>query len=384
MEVPHLDRIFSILGRWPKNTYPTDIEVSVYENWIAAARRFGCGYEVQRDSRGYPYTSIFHKTGELAGVIEPALLPGCPVSSRRICNNKVLTSDILRSRGVRVPRSWTFTRGDAKKARAMVFEGRREVVVKAPSLSLGKGVFLNVTEENFLKAFDDCVALQGGARQRVVVEEMHPGFEMRATVIEGRLHHVLLRIPAYVVGDGTSSIQELVALKNEERAVDGFLGNKPLKSNANMGAQMNRAGVTFQTVPDEGQRVLLSSMSNTLYGGETAVVTDLVSEEIRDIALRSVAAIPGVTTAGCDVMANSFEDRDPLVLEVNTFPHAQLALFPTYGQSVDPFVDFLRAFFVRDGCERGKASFSQEDLAILGGYLRFYALRDSMESEARV
>ena len=47
----------------------------------------------------------------------------------------------------------------------------------------------------------------------MIVQEMVRGFEMRATVVEGRLDNVLVRIPAYVTGDGTSTIDELIRTK---------------------------------------------------------------------------------------------------------------------------------------------------------------------------
>ena len=283
---------------------------------------------------------------------------------------------------MRVPRGWVFDGDRLEEAREVVFQDLTEVAVKPPALSLGQGVRLRVDAESFPQAFEDAVTAQTRvAEPQVLVQEMHPGLEMRVVVVEGRLHHVLARIPASVVGAGVSTIDQLIAAKNERRARDGFLAGKKLGRGANVQAQLRMSGRTFADVPADGERVLLSSLSNTAFGGETAVVTDLVSEAIKDIALRTVAAVPGITTGGCDILAHSFDDEDPVALEINTFPHVQLGAYPTYGEPVDAMGDFVRAVYARDAMQReGRL----EDGAgeILAHYLRFHALRDQQDSAA--
>ncbi|MRB24833.1 bifunctional glutamate--cysteine ligase/glutathione synthetase, partial [Bacillus thuringiensis] len=48
----------------------------------------------------------------------------------------------------------------------------------------------------------------------VLIEEFINGTEYRFFVLDGKVSAVLLRIPANVIGDGSHTIEELVAQKN--------------------------------------------------------------------------------------------------------------------------------------------------------------------------
>lgn len=381
MKNAHLEYLLGALSDRPRNTYGPEVHGSIYTNWIATIERLEIPHEVTRDDRGFPSISLLRGDGSQFAVIEPVLLPGCPVRSRAICRDKILTAQILTSKGIHVPRTKVYSPSEREQAMAETFpdDAEREVVVKAQSLSLGKGVFLSVQKDSFDQAFRECAAVQQRARRpQILVQEMHPGFEMRATVMEGVLHNVMLRMPAYVVGDGTSTLDQLIDLKNEERAKDGFFKTKPIRRDANMLAHLKVNGLDLEWVPADQEPVLLSSISNSSYGGETAVVTDLVSPQIREIALHAAAAIPGVTSAGIDVMATSFDDEEPVVLEINTFPHAHLSLYPTFGDPADGLSEFVERFLVRDALAQGRGLENSREREIADDYLAFYQLKDAL------
>ncbi|MGO0577015.1 hypothetical protein [Ornithinimicrobium panacihumi] len=381
MDVSHLEHILDRISGLQPNRYGHEIIVSVYDNWIAAVQASGRPHSVRRSAKGMPDITLLRQDGSALGVIEPVLLPGCPPTSRKIVGDKLRTSQILAGKGIRVPRAWVFGTASMEEARKVVFADLKEVAVKPPALSLGQGVRLRVDPDEFPRVFASAVKAQDDRPDaQVLVQEMHPGFEMRVVVVEGRLHHVLARIPAYVIGDGVSTIDQLRAAKNARRAEDGFLAKKRLGRGANVQAQLRQSGRRFSHVPADGECVLLSSLSNTAFGGETAVVTELVSDAIKDIALRTVAAIPGISTAGCDILAHSFDDEDPVALEINTFPHVQLGRYPTYGEPVDAMGDFVEAVYVRDAMQREHRLEGERAGEILSHYLRFYALRDTLDS----
>lgn len=220
-------------------------------------------------------------------------------------------------------------------------------------------------------------------RPDALVQEMVPGFEMRVTVIEGEVDNVLVRIPAYVVGDGRSTIDALIDAKNLRRAQCTYFGNKLIKRDHNLRSYMSAYGLEGTQIPNDGERVLLSSISNASYGGETAIVTDIASDRIKDTALRAVAAIPGLRTAGVDVMAESFDSTSPVVIELNSFPHAHLSIYPYFGTGTNPLSRFLRAIYAEDAMLRGAlGEVTDENQHFLSSYLRFYDLKDQLELEA--
>ena len=120
-------------------------------------------------------------------------------------------------------------------------------------------------EAGFEKTFEECVSIQENRKRnpRVIVQELMHGFELRCTVIEGELVNVLARIPAYVIGDGSSTILQLIEEKNERRESDRFLRKRRIKpEEMNLQAKLKADGRSLDMVPDVGQSILLSSISN--------------------------------------------------------------------------------------------------------------------------
>ena len=383
MDVSHLDHILDRLPDTSENVYGKGALTSVMSGYIAAADEVGVPYHVAKDSRDRRYVQLLRRDGSHLADIEPVLLPGCSVATRAICNNKISTATILHQKGVRTPFTSVYTAEDIDRAFEEAFRHAPQVVIKARALTLGRGVFLNVTQDNFRDHFTACLNAQKKTRRPdVLVQEMLPGFEMRVTVVEGAVDNVLVRIPAYVVGNGRSTINALIDAKNLKRSRCAFFGKKLIARDHNLRSYMQAYGLDGSQVPEQGERVLLSSISNVSYGGETAIVTDLVSDEIKDIALRAVAAVPGLRTAGVDVMAESFDSYSPVVIELNSFPHANLSIYPYFGAGTNPFTRFLRAVYAEDALLRGVIDeIAPGDQHFLTKYQRFYALKDRLELE---
>ncbi|MGO1925462.1 MAG: hypothetical protein ACTH1T_07465, partial [Brachybacterium tyrofermentans] len=163
------------------------------------------------------------------------------------------------------------------------------------------------------------------------------------------------------------------------RSLCGFFYDKPIKRNRNMSAFLSSQGIEMDSVPADGAHVLLTNISNSTYGGETAVVTDLVSEEFKETALRAAAAIPGVMTAGLDIMVDRFDSTDPVVIEANTYPFAHLSIYPSFGDGTNPLVRYLEAFLARDAFEQNPSlARSQKEQEHIANYLAFYSLKDRL------
>src|SRR5699024_959984 len=222
-------------------------------------------------------------------------------------------------------------------------------------LTLGRGVFVGVRKEDFSLIFRECVRLQkeAGRDPRVLVQEVLRGYEMRATVVEGVLDNLMVKIPAYVTGDGASTVDELIDLKNRRRSECGFFRNKLLRRDHHTTEHLSSQGLTLSSIPSEGDTVPLTAMATVAFGGETAIVTNLVTERVREQALRAVAAVPGLVTAGVDILVEDFTSESPKVLEVNAFPHMN-CISPSYGAGSDTAHRYIRALVARDRAARGR------------------------------
>src|SRR5262249_56581201 len=120
----------------------------------------------------------------------------------------------------------------------------------------------------------------------------------------GKLAAAALREPARVVGDGRSTITELVAEVNKDpRRSDGHATVLSFITLDAVGlAVLAEQGYTPESVPPAGVCVLIRRNGNLSTGGTATDVTDRVHS---DVAAQAVAParVIGLDIAGVDVVA---------------------------------------------------------------------------------
>lgn len=227
------------------------------------------------------------------------------------------------------------------------------VVIKPLDLSLGKGVFVNVTEKNFDSHWDQCVniMMENGRNNDnglILVQDFMEGFEVCATILEGNLISIVARVPAFIIGDGDRTIEQLINQKNKMREECGFLSKNLIKKSEAVKAFIGNENLSFESIPEKDEYVLLLSVSNTSFGGEIVELTSTVSEQTRQLALDALSALPSMMCGGIDIIIKNFKDKSPRVIEINPFPVLALTTYPTYGNSSNPFIYYVEAIYTRD------------------------------------
>src|SRR5439155_21683953 len=149
------------------------------------------------------------------------------------------------------------------------------VVVKPMDLSHGRGVALNLADAAAVRdAFEKAYELSS----YVLVEELFRGNDHRVLVIGDRVVAVAERVPGHVVGDGKSTIAELVDKVNADprRGV----GHEKVLTRIEFDHQANRlmalAGHGQATVLPAGQVFALRSTGNLSTGGTAIDRTDVI------------------------------------------------------------------------------------------------------------
>src|SRR5699024_6473504 len=143
------------------------------------------------------------------------------------------------------------------------------------------------------------------------------------------------RIPANVKGDGLSTFKELIEKKNKERLKNPYLAKKPIKIDYEITKILENAGYTIDSVPSEGENILLRQKSNLSSGGDPLDATDGISDEIKKIAIDSLKAIPNLAHAGVDVIVDPGSEKKGTTIEINPTAEIGFHLFPLLGQARD-------------------------------------------------
>ncbi|MCR6720903.1 MAG: Mur ligase family protein [Chitinophagaceae bacterium] len=183
----------------------------------------------------------------------------------------------------------------------------------------------------------------------VIVEKYITGFDFRCLVINYKFICAALRTPAAVTGDGVHNIQWLIDETNNDPR-RGF-GHEKVLTRITIDAftqkMLDEKGYTLETVPPQGELVLLKPTANLSTGGTSTDVTDEVHPANIFMAER-IARIIGLDICGIDIMAadlrTPISENGGAVLEVNAAPGFRMHIEPSYGlprNVAEPVVDML-------------------------------------------
>ncbi len=252
--------------------------------------------------------------------------------SEQIAQDKDLTKRLLRAAGVPVPMGRPVK--DLEDAYVAADEIGYPVVVKPQDGNQGKGVTVNIKDRAGIERAYTAATLIG----TVMVESYLPGYDFRLLVVGNRLVAAARRDPAHVVGDGRSSVKQLVERVNADpRRGDGHATQLTrIKFDDVALAQIASKGLSVDSVPAKGQRVMLRNNANLSTGGTATDVTDDVHPEVAAAAVDAARMI-GLHVCGVDVVCESIDrplpDQHGGIVEVNAAPGLRMHLAPSYGKS---------------------------------------------------
>jgi cyanophycin synthetase len=207
------------------------------------------------------------------------------------------------------------------------------LVIKPIDGNHGRGITVDIKSyEEALKAFHSARAVSS----RVIVEKYIRGEDYRLLVINYSFVAAALRSPAHVIGDGKSTIKELVAEVNKDPR-RGYGHEKELTAITINDMTKNiiaNAGYTEDSVLKEGEKLILKDTANLSTGGTAEDVTDIVHPANVAMAER-ISKIIDLDICGIDLMTTDISkplsETGGAVLEVNAGPGFRMHLAPTTG-----------------------------------------------------
>jgi len=220
------------------------------------------------------------------------------------------------------------------------------LVAKPAGGNQGRGVTTNIKSwEEAVQAYQ----LAAEISEDVIIEQQISGDDYRLLVVDGKLIAAAKRTPAHVLGDGNSTIQELVDEVNRDSCRGECHENILTKIKIGPSAKsiLNNKGYDLATVLAKGEILYLDHAANLSKGGTAEDVTDTVHPDIAKMAGR-ISRMCGLDICGIDIMAKTLARPLPetggAVLEINAAPGFRMHLSPTKGKVrnvAKPVVDML-------------------------------------------
>jgi len=243
------------------------------------------------------------------------------------------TKYLLEQAEVEVPR------GDIIRRERSLEEACRYVgyplVIKPVDGNHGRGITVDIQNyEDALKAFNN--AKESSRSGAIIVEKFITGEDYRLLVINNKLVAGAKRTPAHVIGNGKSTVQELIDEVNKdprrgyghENVLTQITVNELTKN------IIKDAGYTLESVILEGERLILKDTANLSTGGTAEDVTDIIHPANVSMAER-ISKIIDLDICGIDIMTTDISkplsETGGAVLEVNAGPGFRMHLAPTSG-----------------------------------------------------
>ncbi|MBF0714036.1 bifunctional glutamate--cysteine ligase GshA/glutathione synthetase GshB [Gemella sp. GH3] len=266
-----------------------------------------------------------------------------------IMENKVVTKKVLEKDGFRVPSSYQVTNiEDATRLYPKV--ENKPIVIKPKSTNYGLGITIFPKGINSIEDFVKAATIALKEDKEIMIEEFITGTEYRFFVLNGETKAVLLRVPANVVGNGVSTIEQLVLEKNKN-SLRGDGLSSPLKKIA-LGdielLQLKEQGYTKDTILERNEIAYLRANSNISTGGDSIDMTDEVDVSYKTIA-EGIASAMFSKVCGVDLIIEDIKekatDNNYGIIEANFNPMMMMHIFPSKGKSRRLSEDVLKMLF---------------------------------------
>jgi len=156
---------------------------------------------------------------------------------------------------------------------------------------------------------------------------------VRVFVVGERACAALMRVPLLVLGDGQSSVRQLLDRQAVARSKHVLLARGPaLPSDESLSA----LGVSPSRVLAAGELLQLEDSSALSENALTIDVTDTMPDSLLELAVEAVAAVPGLNAAAADLEIVDLESAEGAVVSA-VIPEADIrpAHFPAYGEPHD-------------------------------------------------
>jgi len=308
-------------------------------NYFLAHEAESRGYRVEKL---YPETKLSHLVISHKGQTEVIIgqrPQGMSYNAYYICKHKHLTKKFLDGAGIRVPAGEKFAKKESAKALRYFDTIQKPVVIKPTDGLWGTAVCMNIaTKKDARNAIQTvCGVKKSFMSGSFLIEEQIEGKEYRILATRNKLLGIIHRIPANVVGDGKSTIAQLIIKKNK----DPRRGEKYERSlvkitvDPEMTRTLKDQGLTQRSVPEKGQQIFLRNNSNISAGGDSVDYTDKAHKKYAELAPKVIRAIPGLPYAGFDLITTDIT-KDPekngyAIIEINDSPMLSMHHEPFEG-----------------------------------------------------
>ena len=247
-----------------------------------------------------------------------------------VTDDKLVSKNIMKEKGLSVPDAILLTKDMEQEEIEDLIKDlySMPLVIKPRNTNMGTGITV-FSKPGTKDQINNAIKYAFEFDSDVLVEQYIKGKEYRFLVVDGKCISVAHRRVASVVGDGKSTIKELIDIKNKEpwHALTGT----PVKIEKPVEEFLKKSNYTYDTIPQKDERVFLRTNSNCSTGGESLDVTNDIPQYFKEMSEKAANAF-NAKVCGVDLIIDDLNKNDYSIIEINDDPGYSINEWPYEGK----------------------------------------------------
>ena len=270
-----------------------------------------------------PITALGNGLFQIGNGKNSTLISGSSTSAdsaigARVACDKYICNNLLRQAGIPIPAQMIYRNQSEKSWNSPVFDF--PVVVKPHDRERGEGVIVNILDEIELKR---AVRKTFKISNSVVVEEQITGVCHRIHIINNKFVAAWRRNPPSVIGNGCSSIAQLINERQAKRQNKASLLVSDKKFDEITIKTLEMQNLNLDTVLKKDIKVNFKPFNDPSWGGSIDMMSENIHPENIAVAER-ISRILRLNNVGIDFMSSDisipWQNNNARVIEANYAP----------------------------------------------------------------
>jgi GNAT-family acetyltransferase (TIGR03103 family) len=288
---------------------PAEAELNPYaEIIVKEARRRGITVDVIDPKESYFRLSL----GGRSMLCRESLTELTSAVAMSQCDNKRVTRKVLQRAGLSVPAQQEA--GDTEDNEYFLQTYKR-LVVKPARGEQGAGISVDVRTSDELER---ALKRAYGVCDRVLLEELVEGQDLRIIVINFEVVAAAVRRPPMIVGTGEHTVGKLIEKASRRRAA-ATGGESKIPLDAETRRCVKSAGYDLDSTLPKGKKIAVRKTANLHTGGTIHDVTRRLHPELAKAACRAARAL-NIPVTGLDFMVPRVDGDEYVIIEANERP----------------------------------------------------------------
>jgi cyanophycin synthetase len=249
----------------------------------------------------------------------------------KIAHHKDFANKILAGAKIPVPKHFCGRGSDIKLAKNFLKKIKFPVVVKPSASRQGKEVHCDIMSLKEALALFKKVLKKF---KKAVIEEQIEGNDFRILIIGGKMAATLQRIPPFIIGNGKSTIFQLIKKENQIK-IRKTKKIYPIKIDLEVKRTLRSHKLTLKSILPKDKKLFLRRNANISTGGVGVDVTEIIHPKNVALAKRATKIV-GLDICGVDLIipdiSKPYDLTGGKIVELNGGPDAAIHHYPILGK----------------------------------------------------